>query len=756
MPPTAMKREISCQNFRGLLVYLGKHYGEAAIQKVTEGLVNNDHYLLADQKDPSRLTQVQERHLMDSSYWVSNEFSLRLLASVKKVVPGPDPLFTAGEGATLENFSRNTLFVARVVGPKVLARQAPRLNALFNKTKTVELPALSDHSATFRLTYLPDVRVTEDVCHWNRGIYSGITRSTGAKDVEVRETTCVLAGDPYCTLQVTWKRVGLAKQLFRQLMKAGLSDLIADYGKALQDRDQLIEELSRSEQRYRSLTDHSLTGIFIAQDQGFIYVNDGLAKILGFSSDELIGKSFADLVLSDYTEAVQSLDSSASGGEQAAQRGELQVRRKDGSFVWLEILSSTIPFRDSQARMGNVIDISARKTAEEEKRSLEERLLRSQKMEALGLLAGGVAHDLNNILSGIVTYPELLLLDLPEESPLRQPLITIQDSGLKAVTIIQDLLTLARRGVTQTQVTNLNDLISTYLRSPEHEKIMSFHPGIRIKTSLEADLPNISGSPTHLVKTVMNLVSNAAEAQPGEGEILISTESCYLDSPFKGYQTVPEGEYALLKIQDRGIGIAPEDLQRIFEPFYTKKVMGRSGTGLGMAVVWGTVQDHRGYLQVTSEIGRGSAFALYFPITRQARGPEIESLPLEAYLGHQEKVLVIDDLLEQREIAQKILIRLGYQVFSVASGEEAVEFLKNTPVDVLLLDMIMDPGIDGLETYQRILKIHPRQKAVISSGFSETDRVLEAQCLGARGYLKKPYTLEKLGLALREELHRLE
>ena len=137
-------------------------------------------------------------------------------------------------------------------------------------------------------------------------------------------------------------------------------------------------------------------------------------------------------------------------------------------------------------------------------------------------------------------------------------------------------------------------------------------------------------------------------------------------------------------------------------------------------------------------------------------GQEIESLPLEAYLGHQEKILVIDDVLEQREIAQKILTRLGYQVFTVAGGEEAVEFLKNTSVDILLLDMIMEPGIDGLETYQRILKIHPRQKAIISSGFSETDRVQEAQRLGARGYLKKPYTLEKVGLAFREELNRIE
>ncbi len=384
----------------------------------------------------------------------------------------------------------------------------------------------------------------------------------------------------------------------------------------------------------------------------------------------------------------------------------------------------------------------------------EKRLQRARKMEAIGTLAGGVAHDLNNILSGLVSYPELLLMDIPENSPLRKPLLTIKKSGEKAASIVQDLLTLARRGVGNREVVNLNRIIDEYLKSLEFEKLQVYHPGIRIKTDLDENLLPVSASPVHLSKTIMNLISNAAEAIPGKGEILISTRNTYIDTPIKGYDHVNEGDYVTLKVSDNGTGISPEDMERIFEPFYTKKVMGRSGTGLGMAVVWGTVKDHNGYIDVQSVPGRGTSFTLYFPITRQEVIDQGRKPELEDYKGRGESILVVDDIEEQRRIAAGMLTKLGYVVHSVPGGEEAVTYLKDHPVDLVLLDMIMDPGIDGLETYKRILKIHPHQKAVIASGFSETDRVKEVQKLGAGAYVKKPYLLEKIGLAVRAELDK--
>jgi len=389
---------------------------------------------------------------------------------------------------------------------------------------------------------------------------------------------------------------------------------------------------------------------------------------------------------------------------------------------------------------------------ERDKEALERQLQQSQKMEAIGLLAGGVAHDLNNVLSGIVSYPDLLLLDLEENSPLREPILTIQNSGRKATEIVQDLLTLARRGVENKNVINLNQIVSEYLRSPEYKKLETHHANVAVKRDLAGDLFNIVGAKTQLVKVVMNLISNAAEAQPSGGEILLSTYNQYVDTPINGYEEIPEGDYAVLAIQDAGFGISAQDLHKIFEPFYSKKVMGRSGTGLGMAVVWGATHDHQGLIDITSTEGVGTTFTLYFPVTHRHQVREQRQIPIEEYLGEEETILIVDDVAEQREIAANILSKLNYGVKTVPSGEDAVAYLETHDVDLLILDMIMEPGMDGLETYKTILESKPTQKAIIASGYSETDRVKEVQRIGAGQYIKKPYTLEKIGIAVKKEL----
>jgi CheY-like chemotaxis protein len=209
----------------------------------------------------------------------------------------------------------------------------------------------------------------------------------------------------------------------------------------------------------------------------------------------------------------------------------------------------------------------------------------------------------------------------------------------------------------------------------------------------------------------------------------------------------------MIIVSDTGEGIAAQDMEKIFEPFYTKKRMGKSGTGLGMPVVWGTVKDHNGYIDLNSTVGKGTTFTLYFPITRKEPAKHETHLQIEDYMGSGESILVVDDVKEQREIALTILSELGYSVSTASSGEEAVEYLRNTPVDLLILDMIMDPGMDGLDTYIQILELHPGQKAIVASGFSETDRAKEVERLGAGQYIKKPYTLEKMGMAVKEELN---
>jgi signal transduction histidine kinase/CheY-like chemotaxis protein len=398
-------------------------------------------------------------------------------------------------------------------------------------------------------------------------------------------------------------------------------------------------------------------------------------------------------------------------------------------------------------------EISERRLAEQERQRLEAQLKQAEKMEAIGKLAAGVAHDLNNILSGLVTYPDILLLDLPENSELREFLLIIKQSGEKAAAIVQDMLTLSRQGMAEKKVININKIIDDYLHSPEHLQLQANQPLIRLEVDLQEELFNINGSPVQLSKALMNLLNNAFEANLVDGAVKISTRNCYLDQPREGYERISEGEYVILTVSDTGIGIDAEDLSKIFEPFYTKKKLGRSGTGLGMTLIWSAVKEHEGFLDIRSAEGRGSTFEIYFPATRQEVSAKEPLFTLEDCRGT-ESVLVVDDIPEQREIAAMMLRKLGYTVLAAASGEAAVEYLQDKKVDILVLDMIMAPGIDGCETYNRIIKDHPGQKAIIASGFSESERVKEAQRLWAGEYIKKPYTLDKFARALRAELDR--
>ncbi len=516
------------------------------------------------------------------------------------------------------------------------------------------------------------------------------------------------------------------------------------------DLKQAEEALRESEVKYRTVLESNPDPVVVYDMEGrVIYLNPAFTRVFGWSLEEQIGKKMDHFVPEkNWPETRMMINKVTVSGESFS---GIETRRytKEGNILDISISGSC--YRDHEGNVAasviNLRDIT-------EQKRLEDQLQKARKMEAMGLMAGGVAHDLNNILSGIVSYPELLLMDLPEDSPLRKPIKTIQESGMRAADVVEDLMTIARGVATGKDVMNLNAIVSEYLGSAEHRRLERTHAFMDFKTELDPDLLNISGSPTHVNKTLMNLVTNASEAIEGAGTVTISTTNRYLDEPLKGYEDARRGEYVVLSVSDDGSGISPQDLERIFEPFYTKKKMGRSGTGLGLAVVWNTVQDHNGYINVnTSE--KGTAFELYFPITREKVAVEGEEVPLKDYLGHGEKILVVDDEARQREIACGMLAKLGYVAEAVSSGEEAIAYVKERhPVDLILLDMVMPKGIYGLETYEEIIKIRPGQKAVIASGYAKTKKVDAAQELGAGKYIKKPYTLEKIGLAVKEELEK--
>ncbi|MCW5208427.1 response regulator, partial [Desulfobulbus sp. US2] len=383
----------------------------------------------------------------------------------------------------------------------------------------------------------------------------------------------------------------------------------------------------------------------------------------------------------------------------------------------------------------------------------EANLRKAEKMEAFGLMAGGVAHDLNNILAAIVGYPDLLLMELPDDSSLRQPIEIIRQSGERAAEVVADLLTVARGVVAERKPANLNTLIREYLVSPEGKELQKWHAEVSFTAKFEPDLMNISCSSIHLKKCIMNLVGNAAEAINASGIVTITTRNQVVDASMTTTDglTIQAGTYAVVGIRDTGSGIEEKDLQHIFEPFYSKKVMGRSGTGLGLAVVWNSVQDHEGGIIVDSG-PQGTLFELFFPAITDELIQEDEDVTLDSLKGHGERVLVVDDDAQQREIAERMLNLLGYTVHTVTSGEEAVRYMQENEAALLVLDMVMGPGINGRETYEEIIAIHPDQKTIVISGFSASEEIEKMKELGVDLLVKKPFRFEILAKAVRQAL----
>ncbi|MCP4020463.1 MAG: response regulator [Desulfobacteraceae bacterium] len=513
----------------------------------------------------------------------------------------------------------------------------------------------------------------------------------------------------------------------------------------------LIKAIESSQKEFKLLAKNSSDIIFtLNKDIKITYVNPSINSMLGFLQEEVTGNSIDMIFEQDsFNEFITTIEKN----ENFVYEGSLI--HKNGTILVGEISCSKTKDDSGSVNVyqGVIRDITKRKTQEREKDELKKKLAQSEKMEAMGLLAGSVAHDLNNILAGIATYPEVLLMDDDLDPQVKQALNIIKNSGHKASDIVSDLLTISRGKGADFEVLNINSVVERYLGAAEFNKIKDAFHNVKIEVLTEPELLNIKGSYIHIEKTIMNLVLNAVEetADREDGKVWINTDNQFIDPSYSGHSDVEPGEYAVLSIIDNGSGISDENLKKVFEPFFTKKMMGKSGTGLGLTIVWNTVQDHKGHIRLTSS-NKGTCFDLMFPATRQAISEKADPASLDEIKGNEEVILVVDDLPEQREIACNILENLGYISKAAENGLEAVQFIKQNKVDLVILDMIMEPYISGLETYQRIKEVNPDQKAIIASGYSESKDVMMAQDLGAGSFLKKPYTILDMGIAIKEEL----
>lgn len=548
----------------------------------------------------------------------------------------------------------------------------------------------------------------------------------------------VAAGDTEITLDVrTSDEVGVLGAAFNEMVRNIRSAMAS---------------IREQEQKYRSIFETAANLIISVDTTGKITdCNIRSQDVLGYLPDDLVGRSMESLMHPD------SLQDGRRGMSRVIAHGcefdiEYQLMRKDGASVDVSINSSAVTDDDGQlvGSLHIIDDITQRKQAAEQEQALAERLERAERMESLGILAGGVAHDLNNMLGPLVAYPEMILESLPADSSVRTSVKIMGKAADRAANVIQDLLTLARRGRYEMEPTDLSEVVTSFLTSAGYVSTRERHPNIKVEMDLDRE-SKIMGSAVHLEKVIMNLVINAFDAMKDDGTLRISVGRASESQIAEGFDGIVPGDYIVLSVSDTGAGIDPMDIDKIFEPYYSKKKMGRSGSGLGLSVVYGIVKDHKGYYDIFSELGAGTQFVLYFPSTNQER--KIQTHDVRSFTGD-ESILVVDDIQEQRDLTINLLSGLGYQVAVVPGGREAVEYLKENTVDLILLDMIMEDGFDGLDTYRAAIEVHPHQKAIIVSGYSSTERVQLMQELGAGDYVRKPFTRETIGRAVRRELDR--
>jgi two-component system, cell cycle sensor histidine kinase and response regulator CckA len=515
------------------------------------------------------------------------------------------------------------------------------------------------------------------------------------------------------------------------------------------EAEQRRAELADAEKRLLLLVDAIGSGVVMRdRHRHVIHANAAAQQLLGMTMEDLraLGPEPLWTALREDGTEIPPADRL---GWQSILAGRVsrnrltQARVRSGETRWFRV--DTAPVRGADGELAytvvSFVDVS-------EQRRIEEQLLRAQRLEAAGRIAGRVAHDFNNLLAPLAGYPELIKMRLPPEHPAVAYCDDLLHAAHEMAEISQDLMALGRRGLVEQQAVDLNHLVQEAL-----VQMPAAEPGLAIEQELQPGLLPVRGSPAQMLRVIVNLVANARDAMGKQGTLRLRTENLYLSAPAGHDVHVPPGEYVRLQVVDTGPGIPAEIRTQIFDAYFTTKSLGRHrGSGLGLSVVQAIVQDHGGYVDVESVVGDGTTINVYLPPGRDLAPAE----ELTTAVRGDEVILLVDDDPLQRRVAGALLENLGYQVAASASGEEALAYLQDHAADLVLLDMVMGDGIDGAETYRRIQKLRPGQRAILLSGFAETTRVREALSLGALGHVRKPVTLEELGHAVRRALDHSE
>ena len=497
------------------------------------------------------------------------------------------------------------------------------------------------------------------------------------------------------------------------------------------------DALQVSEQRYRDLIENAHDIIFTLDLGGmFTSVNKACEEITGFSKSESVTMTIEEVVAPEFHKKVREMLAKKLAGEFVTAYG-IEILRKDKTRVAVEINSRIIKVNDLPVGVEGIArDVT-------ERRKLEEQLHQSQKLESVGLLAGGIAHDFNNMLTAINGYSDLTLRKLQKDDPLRRNIEEIKKAGVRSAELTSQLLAFSRKQIQQTEVLNFNAIVTDL----ENMLRPLIGENIKLETHLAPDLGNVGADPGQVEQVLLNLAVNARDAMPTGGTLSITTENVFLDEDYVSRHIGAQcGDYVMLAVSDTGTGIDEEQLEHIFEPFYTTKEFGK-GTGLGLATVYGIVKQSSGHIWFESEVGVGSTFNIYLPRIKAsaARDPKAESRGPET-------ILIVEDEELVRNLGAQILESRGYNVLKASDGAEALTVIENEPLIDLLITDVMMPNMSGPQLSEKAALIRPSLKMLFMSGY--TDDALFRQGIKEKdgNFIQKPFSYDTLIRKVRARL----
>jgi two-component system, cell cycle sensor histidine kinase and response regulator CckA len=512
-------------------------------------------------------------------------------------------------------------------------------------------------------------------------------------------------------------------------------------GLDITERKRAEEALRESEERYRRITENMSDFVSELDAQGiFRYNSPSIKRIMGYDPEELIGSSAFDLIHPEDRDQViaQYMEGVRTG---SARNVEQRYRHKNGTYAWLRSSGQPL-FGPSGEHIGAIVnsnDISEQKRLEEERRKLEQELFQAQKMDAIGKMAGGLAHDFNNILTGIQGNAALMMMECQPERPHYQRLSHIEEHVKRGANLTRQLLGFAREGKYEAKTLSINDLLRKSVQF-----FIDTRKEIEADFELQDDVYPAEADAGQIEQVLLNIFINAGHAMAGGGHLHIQTTNITVQEKDSSALDMKPGDYVKISISDTGTGMDEETLNRIFEPFFTTKSQ-QGGTGLGLASAYGIIWNHGGVINAYSEPGQGATFNVYLPASKKKNEEKKDQISRKGLLFGSGGILLIDDEPMILDTTSRLLIKLGYTIYSATSGQEALSIYldKRGDIDLVILDMIM-PVMSGSEVLKMLKAINPDVRVILSSGYSMQGEVKKVVESGCRDFIQKPYIFTEL------------